>query len=198
MALTLNSMVLDGGVDQEEFTSTWKIIDEVAKMKAEMKDSLEILLLTHLPLHKPKGACVDHPFIRWTEGTDKVPIEQNMLSPRVSQIILDKIKPKYIFNGHDHHGCQYKHKEGTLEYTIRAVQGDFGGNVALFEFRENASGDIEYQYKDCSFYPTKALVGYFIGVGVWLACVILVLVLRLVLYILCCGFVKSGKKVKAE
>ncbi|KAG2391842.1 hypothetical protein C9374_013327 [Naegleria lovaniensis] len=193
IAVTLNSMVLDGAEDKAEFRATWDMVEEVRKMKQSMKDDLEVVLFIHVPLHKPKGACVDRPYIRWSEGEEKLPIEQNMLSPRVSQILLDQLKPKYIFNGHDHFGCKYQHKEGAMEITVKSVQGDFAGNVGLFEI-ESKNGQLEYKYKDCEYYPTKVVVGFLGGVAAWIAFVILVIVLRIIKFVLCCEFISRKAK----
>ncbi|EFC43361.1 predicted protein [Naegleria gruberi] len=108
-------------------------------------------------------------------------------------IILTQLKPKYIFNGHDHFGCKYTHKEGAQEFTVKSIQGDFGGNVGLFEIEKSADG-FNYSYKDCEYYPTKYIVGYLASLGLWIAIVILVFVLRILKFILCCEFIERKEK----
>lgn len=38
-----------------------------------------------------------------------------MLSEDVSNFIVNDVKPKFIFTGHDHYGCTYKHNDYTTE-----------------------------------------------------------------------------------
>ncbi|KAL9653832.1 hypothetical protein ABK040_012893 [Willaertia magna] len=202
-SVIINSMVLDGGYDRGTFMDTWSFLNETIKERDELiknnNISIDILLFTHIPLHKPKGVCVDGPYIKWHGNDDnKLPMEQNFLTPSTSNYILNNLRPKFIFNGHDHFGCFKEHlnnkKEKILEYTVRSILGDFGGNVALFEFKEQSDGSIEYSYKDCRFYPTQMIVGFFIVIGVWLTLIVVYLILRVLKYILCCEFVRRKKQ----
>ncbi|ORX93973.1 hypothetical protein BCR34DRAFT_580245 [Clohesyomyces aquaticus] len=87
------------------------------------------ILLTHIPLHKPAGICVDSPFFDFfTPEQDPAYAggvkEQNMLSEHASKSILEGIfglsgderaegngRGRYgvIVNGHDHEGCDILH-----------------------------------------------------------------------------------------
>ena len=92
------------------------------------------LLLTHVPLHKPTGVCVDEPYFAFhTEDDDAHPFrfragslkEQNHLSEHVSRSgFLEGIfgmsgkadaeaggmgRPGLILTGHDHEGCDTWH-----------------------------------------------------------------------------------------
>jgi hypothetical protein len=82
---------------------------------AEEKKTKEypLLMFTHIPLHKPHGMCVDSPEVNrdWRGNV----VSQNMLSEESSEWILNEIKPQFIFTGHDHEGCIYKHNENTTE-----------------------------------------------------------------------------------
>ncbi|KAJ9155870.1 Protein TED1 [Coniochaeta hoffmannii] len=81
------------------------------------------VVLTHIPLYKPEGVCVDAPFFDFHEhdGTLK---EQNQLSADASRGFLEGIygmngdrnapgagrgRPGVILNGHDHEGCDTWH-----------------------------------------------------------------------------------------
>jgi hypothetical protein len=43
---------------------------------------------------------------------------QNMMSTEASQWILEEIQPIFLFNGHDHDGCIYRHNDHTVEYAF--------------------------------------------------------------------------------
>ncbi len=71
------------------------------------------ILLTHIPLHKPNGVCVDSEYIDWfPEGGIK---EQNFLLRGSSDYLLNGLTAlgehsnAIILNGHDHEGCDTYH-----------------------------------------------------------------------------------------
>jgi len=81
------------------------------------------LLLTHVPLFKPEGVCVDPPHFSFHEH-DGTLQEQNQLSADASRGFLEGIfgmhgnkdapgqgrgRPGVILNGHDHEGCDTFH-----------------------------------------------------------------------------------------
>ncbi|EFA74803.1 hypothetical protein PPL_11836 [Heterostelium album PN500] len=111
--------------------------------------------------------------------------EQSMLTKETTQYILDEIKPIYVFNGHDHDGCIYKHNNHTIEYTIRSMMGEFGGYSALFEIRK-PNPDIEnfeYSFKICPFIQTKFINISFGVTGGWL---VLFIIYNLILSFIRC------------
>ena len=73
-----------------------------------------------------------------------------MLTPETSTVLLEGLVPTVVFNGHDHYGCYHIHEVTTgaagggrtlvPEYTVRSIQGDFGGYVALFEILKRRPG----------------------------------------------------------
>jgi len=71
-----------------------------------------ILLFMHVPLHKKEGVCMDSPMIK--KSPWNTVIEQNMLSEETTNYIIKRVKPKFIFTGHDHEGCIYKHEPGNI------------------------------------------------------------------------------------
>lgn len=97
----LESIPLDGSSLLKFRVNSLRFIDTLSREK------LPIYLFTHIPLYKPKGFCMDDPTL--TKDNNNRVIQQNMLSKSVSDLILDKIKPKAIFTGHDHYGCTYTH-----------------------------------------------------------------------------------------
>jgi hypothetical protein len=81
------------------------------------------ILLTHIPLHKAPGVCVDSPYFDYFEGGQGVR-EQNMLSEYGSTVVLESIfglnrdvnaegkglgRRGVVVNGHDHEGCDTLH-----------------------------------------------------------------------------------------
>ncbi|CAG8761670.1 11844_t:CDS:2, partial [Gigaspora margarita] len=68
---------------------------------------IPLILLSHIPIYKNEGLCIDGPMnILDYNGYIK---EQNFLSKNASEFILTKLKPKFIFAGHDHEGCDITH-----------------------------------------------------------------------------------------
>lgn len=102
----------------------------------DVKDNIESgtenytrILLTHVPLYRnPNHECG-----AFRESKRPIPWEygyqyQTMLSPEVSQYLLDHVQPNAIFTGDDHDACLYNHKfhissseEGTEEETISRI-----------------------------------------------------------------------------
>ncbi|AEO69798.1 904bb10c-2d28-4328-a8b0-09d66c0000c2 [Thermothielavioides terrestris] len=81
------------------------------------------LILTHVPLYKPEGVCVDDPFFDFHEHDGSLK-EQNQLSGAASKGFLEGIlgmsgntkapgrgrgRRGIILNGHDHEGCDTWH-----------------------------------------------------------------------------------------
>ncbi|KAF4982980.1 hypothetical protein FZEAL_1500 [Fusarium zealandicum] len=83
------------------------------------------LILTHIPLHKPAGVCVDSPFFDFHTAADGGGLkEQNTLSADASRGFLEGIwgmsakenaaghgygRAGLMLNGHDHEGCDTYH-----------------------------------------------------------------------------------------
>ncbi|TKA25435.1 hypothetical protein B0A50_06302 [Salinomyces thailandicus] len=79
---------------------------------ASNSDSQATILLTHIPLHKEKGVCVDAPYFAYFHGGGIQ--EQNHLSKDVSEYTLDGLLRSsgtnaVVLNGHDHEGCDTYH-----------------------------------------------------------------------------------------
>lgn len=133
------------------------------------------ILLTHIPLRKPAGICVDAPYFSYFPSSQGGGIqEQNHLSQSTSQIILDGLTTNkrgsaIVLNGHDHEGCDTVHslsssweakrfsdvgglEQGLREVTVRSMMGDFGGNAGfLSAWFSEESGNWEFAYESCVF-----------------------------------------------
>ncbi|KAG0036294.1 hypothetical protein BGZ82_004419 [Podila clonocystis] len=109
--VVLNTMLIDGpSADESLRGQTWEFLQEASRIK-ERNPKDKIVLLTHIPLHKEKGVCIDPPDIRvhW----DNTIIEQTMLTPNTTSWILDNLQPDFVLNGHDHEGCDTLHVATT-------------------------------------------------------------------------------------
>lgn len=143
----VNSMNLDPSSFEEASTKAWENLEQIRDLTRNT--SLPVLLMKHIPLHKEEFNFSTFHFqnIFATERKRELCVEragseldstgrarwQNMMSVNATNFILEEIKPVFIFDGHDHDGCIYRHNERTVEYTLRSIMGDFGGYVALFE-----------------------------------------------------------------
>ncbi|KAI7523705.1 hypothetical protein KC331_g18531 [Hortaea werneckii] len=87
------------------------------------------VLLTHIPLHKEEGVCVDAPYFSYFPASQGAGVkEQNHLSEDTSSQILNGIfqssaQNSIILNGHDHEGCDTYHYRSNAEPEIDAANG---------------------------------------------------------------------------
>ncbi|KAK3382036.1 hypothetical protein B0T24DRAFT_600349 [Lasiosphaeria ovina] len=123
--VVLNDMNLDTpAASTEHQDATYAFINSVINTAAavEFKGHFT-LVLTHIPLYKPEGVCVDDPFFDF-HGHDGSLKEQNQLSADASKGFLEGImgisgdvhapahgrgRRGIILNGHDHEGCDTWH-----------------------------------------------------------------------------------------
>lgn len=138
--INLNSLTLDSpALSSSIQTTSYNYINDVLKRSPPVEDSSSFtLLLTHLPLHKEDGICVDGPYIayhdvddpsgRFEEGGLR---EQNHLSEYLSATaVLQGVfgmsgdvnaaaggrgRNGLILNGHDHEGCDVVHYVAPAE-----------------------------------------------------------------------------------
>ena len=89
------------------------------------------VLLTHIPLHKPTGICVDGPFFSYfSNGGVR---EQNHLSEDLSKRLvecLQNTQSSIVLNGHDHEGCDSFHYRDTGQGVPFVFQHGLGGDAA--------------------------------------------------------------------
>ena len=125
--VVLNSLNLDTpALDPNLQTETYKFINHVITVSRPVEDkSSATILLTHVPLHKANGVCVDGPLFRFHEGEYGGGLkEQNHLSYNAVKGILEGIygmsgnpdapgqglgRDGIILTGHDHEGCDVYH-----------------------------------------------------------------------------------------
>ncbi|RBQ99549.1 hypothetical protein VDGD_06219 [Verticillium dahliae] len=137
--VVLNDMNLDTPArDAKLQDDTYKFINDVIATSSavEFRGHFTIVL-THVPLYKPEGVCVDAPLFTFHDHDGGLK-EQNQLSSAVSKGFLEGIygmsgdphapghglgRPGVILNGHDHEGCDTYHfirqvKEGNRYWDV--------------------------------------------------------------------------------
>lgn len=121
----LNTMNLDTPAYTDSLQQdTYTFMNHIITTSRPVTDKTHAtILLTHIPLHKAPGICVDSPYFDYFDGGHGVR-EQNMLSEHGSKIVLESIfglssnmhaegagqgRRGVIVNGHDHEGCDVLH-----------------------------------------------------------------------------------------
>lgn len=87
----------------------------------QWQENSATVLLTHIPLHKASGICVDGPFFSYFPPENGGGVrEQNHLSEDISRQLHDCLQQgsAVVLNGHDHEGCDTHHYT-TLDGEIR-------------------------------------------------------------------------------
>ncbi|KAF5018465.1 hypothetical protein F66182_9562 [Fusarium sp. NRRL 66182] len=125
--LVVNSMNLDtpaGSIPLQDQTYGF-INDVISSSSAVQYKGQFTLILTHIPMYKPAGICVDSPFFDFHTAAEGGGLkEQNQLSADASRGFLEGIwgmsakesapgggygRAGLILNGHDHAGCDTYH-----------------------------------------------------------------------------------------
>lgn len=136
------------------------------------------VVLTHIPLHKEAGICVDAPYFAYFDDEQGGGIrEQYHIRSETSQRLLAGLGSRaIILNGHDHEGCDTIHVKtdsvsddalntswtarryrrsdlasGTREITVRSMMGSYGGNAGLLSAWYDHNEDAwQFEYSTCS------------------------------------------------
>jgi len=137
--VVLNSMTLDGPAhDTGIQDDTYAFINNrlIGKARPVEDTRSATILLTHVPLHKRVGVCVDAPMIKYRPNG--VLQEQNHLSAGVSRSILEGVfgmsgaadapmsglgRNGLILTGHDHEGCDVWHHVAQSKAPAEEEQG---------------------------------------------------------------------------
>ncbi|KAF2848531.1 hypothetical protein T440DRAFT_470137 [Plenodomus tracheiphilus IPT5] len=121
----LNTMNLDTPAWSADLqTETYSFTNHIITHSRPVHDTTHAtVLLTHIPLEKEQGICVDAPYFDFFEDGQGVK-EQNMLSDHASRIVLEGMfgmsgnkdaegrgmgRRGVVINGHDHAGCDVVH-----------------------------------------------------------------------------------------
>jgi hypothetical protein len=125
--VVLNDMNLDTPAGSKTFQGdTYHFLNDVINASPDFtRPALFTLLLTHTPLHRPAGVCVDAPYFAFHDGEFAFGVkEQNHLSDAASQGLLEGVfgmsgdenvvgrgigRHSMNVMGHDHEGCDVYH-----------------------------------------------------------------------------------------
>ena len=156
--IILNDMNLDGPAwDRKLQQESRDFLDQaIAVEQAHGRQEDATILLTHIPLFKRAGLCVDSPFFDYFPDDQGGGIrEQNQLSPETSERILNGLfgaehKAGLILNGHDHEGCDVYHDTHLQTSQIEDGGGGDGGggggwNHSQYPHSREARGDEQRQ-----------------------------------------------------
>ncbi len=124
--MNLDTPALNPAIQDATYNFVNAVINTAAAVDLEGHFTL---VLTHVPLHKPEGVCVDAPLFEFHDHDGSLK-EQNMLSPDASRGFLQGIfgmsgdpdapgsgkgRQGVILNGHDHEGCDTFHFINQLQ-----------------------------------------------------------------------------------
>ncbi|KAF2458308.1 hypothetical protein BDY21DRAFT_385386 [Lineolata rhizophorae] len=137
--LVLNSMNLDGPtISPDHQSATYAFLNDAITRSRPVEDRTHLtILLTHIPLHKRAGVCVDAPFFSYHAGYNGGGVrEQNHLSEGSSKGVLEGVfglsgnpaapakgmgRNGVILTGHDHEGCDVWHHVRQEVYSENGV-----------------------------------------------------------------------------
>jgi hypothetical protein len=132
--IVLNTMNIDAPAWSYELQSeTYSFMNHIITTSRAVQDKTHAtILLTHIPLEKEPGICVDSPYFNYFDDGQGVR-EQNMLSEHSSKTVLQGVygmsdnvfavgegfgRRGIVLNGHDHEGCDVMHfvrQEGVYD-----------------------------------------------------------------------------------
>ncbi|KAH8721537.1 hypothetical protein GQ44DRAFT_729717 [Phaeosphaeriaceae sp. PMI808] len=136
--VVLNSMNIDAPAWNTELqTETYSFMNHIITTSRPVEDKTHAtILLTHIPLEKQPGICVDSPYFKYFDEGQGLR-EQNMLSPHASRTVLEGMfgmsnnkwaaagglgRRGIVLNGHDHEGCDVVHfiRQDGVDYECSA------------------------------------------------------------------------------
>ena len=135
--IVLNSMNLDSPAKDENLQHASRAFALSELTSSSSSPTSGTVLLTHIPLHKESGVCIDGTFFTWfPDGGIK---EQNHLSRYTTRFLLNCLVANsnrderggnaFVLNGHDHEGCDTYHSRDLREAASH----------------DGSSGDPEYE-----------------------------------------------------
>ena len=173
--VVLNSMNMDSPAWNEDLQrQTRDFLRDQGDATATQGPGLANVLLTHVPLHKDAGICVDGPFFDYFPEHNRGGIsEQNHLSLDSSEFILQTLFPieipserrhgrrGVILNGHDHEGCDTVHYvSGGVAQTEEELVSDGTWQVEHTRRGYSRLGDGSHAIREIT---VRSMMGYFGG-----------------------------------
>lgn len=101
-------------------------LDDVQFDQLRAKTTGQVVLLTHLPLHREDDMqCGDERrreggHVTYEHPAFKYEVHHHVLSPELSAELLAKVQPDVVVSGHTHAWCAYRHSNATVEFTVPA------------------------------------------------------------------------------
>ncbi|XP_057454976.1 uncharacterized protein C630.12 isoform X2 [Lotus japonicus] len=152
--VAVDAQTLDGNPQKHLTSQTWEFVKNISSDDVVHPR----VLLTHIPLYRRddtycgpdrSSPIINQKMHRAVHGNTNNILYQNYVSKESSKYLLDTIKPKFIFSGHDHDQCTITHQyefgpanEHTLG-TISWQQGNLYPSFMLLSVdnspRPNAS-----------------------------------------------------------
>ncbi|KAK5678175.1 hypothetical protein LTS10_009345 [Elasticomyces elasticus] len=120
-SMTLDSPILHPSLRERTLQNLEEIMHDHHNFLVPKPKNAATILLTHVPLHKEAGICVDPPYFSYFPDDQGGGIrEQNHLSEDTSAFLLNELLPldgkgsAIVLNGHDHEGCDTFHSRSVL------------------------------------------------------------------------------------
>ena len=133
----LNSMNLDGPAHDNQLQDQSRDFLFQELHAKPIPRNTATVLLTHIPLYKDEGVCIDGPFFDYFSSEEGGGIkEQNHLSQYASDLILSGLvgpqrdHQAVVVNGHDHWGC-HSHHYPSLETSDDNTDGSKWDAIGL-------------------------------------------------------------------
>jgi len=130
-----------------------------------------VILITHIPLHKPPYSCAgDLVPIYHASTVHKAMHIQTHLTHNTTRELLERLHPAMIFTGHDHEGCYYEHVHNDVripEHTVRVIQGSHSGYTALLEIDLHAFNETTYRVTLIPFLQTDVYLLFVYVTAAW-------------------------------
>lgn len=174
----INSMAIEKTKDSSIQDETWRHIHKLEKIRIE--NNRRMIVLTHIPLFKDAGSCAgDFPEFEYAKNSNLIS-SQTLWTNQSTQYFLKHLKPIFVFNGHDHSGCIFKHftfdengnvDSETTEVTLRSVMGDYKGHLGYLEISRSLSENTlwHYNYMETSFvsmqFLTTCVILFFVNIA---------------------------------
>ncbi|KAK5721371.1 hypothetical protein LTR17_014660 [Elasticomyces elasticus] len=120
-SMTLDSPILHPRLRERTLQNLEDTLHDHHNFPVPKPKNAATILLTHVPLHKEAGVCVDSPYFSYfPDGQGGGIKEQNHLSADTSAFLLSELLPldsggsAIVLNGHDHEGCDTFHSRSIL------------------------------------------------------------------------------------
>jgi hypothetical protein len=160
-------------LDTLSLSATSDVRDEAMAFLGDVssyKDDRPVILFTHVPLYRPNTASCGVSSRMTSNIYQGAGYQyQNLVEPTLTQLILESIKPEFVFSGDDHDQCSYTHtlKAGDTvsEYTVGTfswLQGNKRpsfGQLILVPHSKIPGNDISTEFRVC-YLPSQFNIYY--------------------------------------